>query len=164
MIRPDDADADALSPETAADLRRLREVSHLLDDSIRVPRTNYRIGIEPLVGLVPVVGDTVGVAVAIYVLSVAVRTGVPRATLARIAVVLWIDAAVGTVPVLGDIFDAYWKANLRAVRLLDARVADPETADADRRYLWRLGALGVVGSVAVLSVAVGLVWWVVRAV
>jgi hypothetical protein len=153
-----------LDPAVAADLRRLRDLSHLLDDSIRVPGTTWRVGVEPLIGLLPVVGDAVGVALSVYVLSVAVRTGVPRATLARAVVVLWIDAAVGSVPLVGDLFDAYWKANRRVVCLLDARIADPASAAADRRYLWRTGAVAAGLGVAALLVLAALVRWLLDAV
>jgi len=153
-------DADpALDPATAADLRRLRDLSHLLDDSISVPGTTYRIGLEPLIGLLPVVGDAVGMAISAYVFAVAARSGVPRATLGRIAVVLWIDAVVGSVPLLGDLFDAYWKANLRATDLLDARLANPASAAADRRYLRRLAVVVVGLSLVALAVVVALAWW-----
>jgi hypothetical protein len=129
-----------------------------------VPRTPWRIGVEPLIGLLPVVGDAVGVALSLYVLHVAVRTGVPRATLARVVIVLWVDAAVGAVPVVGDLFDAYWKANRRTVRLLDARIEDPSSAAADRRYLWWAGvAAAGLGVVSLLVLAV-LVRWLLDAV
>jgi len=164
---PTDADADTpvvavdadLDPATAADLRRLRDLSHLLDDSIRVPGTEFRVGIEPLIGLLPVVGDGVGLAVSAYVFAVATRTGVPRATLARVAFVLWLDAIVGSVPVLGDLFDAYWKANLRATRLLDARLADPASAAADRGYLRRVAVVAIALTLVVVAVLVALGWW-----
>jgi len=163
-VRSDDADpAVGLDPAVAADLRRLRDLSRLLDDSIRVPGTPWRVGLDPVIGLVPVVGDAVGAALAAYVLSVAVRTGVPRATLVRVAFVLWVDAVVGTVPIAGDLFDAYWKANRRTVGLLDARIADPSSATADRRYLWSVG-LGAVGlGVAVLVAVAAVGWWLVGA-
>jgi len=156
---PPESAGPALAPPVAADLRRLRGVSRLLDDSIRIPGTTYRVGVEPLVGLLPVVGDAAGLAFSAYVLAVAVRTGAPRATLARIGLILWLDAAVGSVPLLGDLFDAYWKANLRSTRLLDARLADPEGAAADRRYLWGAGvAVACLGLLA-LAGAVALGWW-----
>jgi hypothetical protein len=148
-----------LDPGVAADLRRLRGVSHLLDDSVRIPGTTYRVGVEPLIGLLPVVGDAAGLAFSAYVLAVAVRTGVPRATLGRIVLILWVDAAVGSVPLLGDLFDAYWKANLRSTRLLDARLADPEGVAADRRYLWRAGLLVACLGCLALAGAVALGWW-----
>jgi hypothetical protein len=146
-------------PDVAADLRRLRGLSHVLDDSIPVPGTGYRIGVEPLIGLVPVIGDAVGAALSVYVLVVAVRTGVPRATIVRIGIVLWVDATLGAVPVVGDVFDAYWKANRRAVALLEARLADPASAAADRRYLWwaGVGAAGL-GAAALLALGVVLRW------
>ena len=165
-----DADADApvvtvdadLDPTTAADLRRLRDLSHLLDDSIQVPGTEFRVGIEPLIGLLPVVGDGFGLAVSAYVFAVATRTGVPRATLARVAFVLWLDAVVGSVPVLGDLFDAYWKANLRSTRLVEARLADPASVAADRRYLRRLAVVAVALTLVVAAVHVALAWWLRR--
>ena len=153
-------DADAATP---VDLQRLRDLSHLLDDSIRVPGTDYRIGIEPLIGLLPVVGDAVGVAISAYVLAVAARSGVPRATVARVAFVLWLDAVVGSVPLVGDLFDAYWKANLRATHLLEARLADPPSVAADRRYLRRLAVVVVALTLAVVAVLVALAWWLVTA-
>jgi hypothetical protein len=152
-------DADASTP---VNIRRLRDLSHLLDDSIRVPGTEFRIGIEPLIGLLPVVGDGFGLAVSAYVFAVATRTGVPRATLARVAFVLWLDAVVGSVPVLGDCFDAYWKANLRSTRLLEARLADPASAAADRRYLRRLAAVAVALTLVVVAALAALAWWLVR--
>jgi len=151
----------ALDPATVADLRHLRDLSHLLDDSIRVPGTDYRIGVEPLLGLLPVVGDGFGLAVSAYVFGVAVRTGAPRATLLRIAFVLWIDAVVGSVPVVGDLFDAYWKANLRATRLLDARLTDPASVAADRRYLRRLAVVTALLTLLVVAVLGSLAWWLV---
>jgi len=153
---------DAVStrhPDTAVDLQRLRDLSHLLDDSIRVPGTEFRVGLEPLIGLLPVVGDAVGLAISTYVFAVAARSGVPRATLGRVAFVLWIDAVGGAVPVVGDLFDAYWKANLRVADLLDARLAHPASAAADRRYLRRLAVVAVVCTLAVAALLAALAWW-----
>ncbi|MEF8856762.1 MAG: DUF4112 domain-containing protein [Haloplanus sp.] len=142
-----------------ADLRRLRDLSHLLDASIRVPGTAFRVGIEPLIGLLPVVGDGFGLAMSMYVFAVAARSGVPRPTLGRIAFVLWIDAVVGSVPLFGDLFDAYWKANLRSTALIEARLTEPASAAADRRYLRRLVAVAAALTLAVGVLLAGLVWW-----
>lgn len=162
MSRPLDDDPVEPSPSEPLvdpDLRRLRDVSHLLDDSVRIPGTTYRVGVEPLIGLLPVVGDAAGLAFSTYVLAVAVRTGVPRATLARIGLILWLDAAVGSIPLAGDLFDAYWKANLRSTRLIDARLADPEGVAADRRYLWGVGVGVALLGLLALAGAVALGWW-----
>jgi hypothetical protein len=154
----------ARDPETAVDLRRLRDLSHLLDDSIQVPGTAFRVGIEPLIGLLPVVGDAFGLAMSTYVFAVAARSGVPRATLGRVAFVLWIDAVGGSVPLVGDLFDAYWKANLQVVDLLETRLADPGNAAADRRYLRRLVVVVAALTVAVLACLVALTWWLLESV
>lgn len=153
-------DAPSLrDPGTTVDLRRLRDLSHLLDDSIPVPGTGFRIGLEPLIGLLPVVGDAVGLAVSAYVFAVAARSGVPRATLGRVAFVLWIDTVVGSVPLVGDLFDAYWKANLQVADLLETRLADPTNAAADRRYLRRLVVVAAALTVALAACLVVLAWW-----
>jgi hypothetical protein len=154
----------ATGPSPDADVRQLRDLSHLLDEAVRVPGTRFRVGVDPIVGLLPVVGDAAGAALSAYVLGVALRSGVPRATLARIALVLWVDAAVGSVPVVGDLFDAYWKATSRSVRLLDARLADPSSAVDDRRYLRRVGIGVALLGVAALVAGAFVVRWAVAAV
>ncbi|WP_435067495.1 DUF4112 domain-containing protein [Haloplanus sp. C73] len=146
------------------DINRLLDVGRLLDDSIRIPGTSYRVGVEPLIGLLPVVGDAAGVAFSAYVLAVTVRSGAPRATVARVACILWIDAIVGTIPVVGDLFDAYWKANLRSARLLETRLADPASAAADRRYLRRLVAAVAGLSLVVTALLAAGAWWLARAI
>ena len=158
VVTVDDDARPAQDSATDVDLQRLRDLSHLLDDSIRLPG-GYRIGIEPLIGLLPVVGDGIGLAISAYVFAVAARAGVPRATLGRVAVILWLDAVVGSVPVVGDLFDVYWKAILRTANLLDARVADPASAAADRRYLRRLAVVALALTLVVGAVLVAIAWW-----
>jgi hypothetical protein len=138
--------------ETAdsARLGHLRELSRLFDSSIPVPGTDYRIGLDPILGLLPVVGDVPGATVSAYIVAEAAGMGVPRATLARMLFNLVVDAVVGSVPVAGDLFDAVWKANQRNVALLEARVDDPTAGRADRRFL-----LVVTVGLLVLLLAVG---------
>jgi hypothetical protein len=133
-----DATGDAL-PEGAR-LAHLRELSRLFDSSIRVPGTDYRIGLDPILGLLPVLGDVPGATVSAYIVAEAAAMGVPRETLARMGVNLVVDATVGSLPVVGDLFDAVWKANDRNVALLEARVGDPDADTADRRFLLALTA------------------------
>lgn len=150
------------SAPTAVDDDRYERVSRvgtLLDDAIPIPGTDYRVGLDPLVGLVPVVGDFTTAALSAYVVAEAVAAGVPRATLARMLFNLLVDAIVGSVPVLGDLFDAAWKANLRNVRLLEARAGSPEGARRDRRFL--LVVVGVL-TVLLVGVSVAAVWLLVR--
>lgn len=96
---------------------RMRLAARLLDDSIRVPGTRFRVGIDPLLGLVPGAGDALTGALSLYVVVEAARLGVSYATLVRMLANVAVDVAGGSVPLLGDVFDAAWKANVRNVEL-----------------------------------------------
>jgi hypothetical protein len=147
--------------EVEATLDRLHDISHLLDNAFRIPGTNYRVGLDPLLGLFPVVGDAPGAVLAAYIVVEAAYLGVPRETLLRMLFNLVVDATVGSLPVVGDVFDAVWKANARNVQLLEARRGDPTSGAADRRFLVVATAclLGFVLALAAASTLV--VVWVV---
>ena len=145
------------SPSPAA-VQRLRALSHLLDDSMRVPGTGVRFGLDALIGLIPGVGDAAGAAMSAYLLLEGGRMGVPRPTLLRMAGNVAIEAVVGAIPFLGDLFDVGWKANLRNLRLLEAHLASPAlTARASRR--WVFGTVTVVLLLLLASAAVA--GWIV---
>jgi hypothetical protein len=110
-------------PETRA-LGRMATVAWLLDDSIRVPGTGRRIGLDPVVGVLPVAGDLAMAALSLYVVAEAALAGVSRRTLAAMLVTIAIDAGAGSVPVVGDLFDATWKANRRNVELAARDLAE----------------------------------------
>jgi hypothetical protein len=144
------AETDEPTVSEDARLAHLRELSRLFDSSIRVPGTDYRIGLDPILGLLPVLGDVPGATVSAYIVAEAAAMGVPRETLARMGVNLVLDATLGSFPVVGDLFDAVWKANERNVRLLTERVDDPDAGTADRRFL-----LAVTAGLLVCLLAVG---------
>lgn len=117
-------------------LERLRRLGYLLDNSIPIPGTNFRIGLETIVGLVPGVGDLVGGGFSIYIVLEAARMGVPASLLTRMGWNLLVDVAVGSIPLLGDLFDAGFKANLRNLALLDRHLQVPtESRRASRRFV-----------------------------
>ncbi|MEK6282712.1 MAG: DUF4112 domain-containing protein [Acidobacteriota bacterium] len=99
----------------------LERLSWLMDDFIRLPVIGWRVGLDALVGLIPGFGDTATSLVSFYVLASAVRYGVPKVTLLRMGMNLGIDYAVGSLPFVGDLFDAWWKSNQRNVELLSKR-------------------------------------------
>jgi hypothetical protein len=103
-------------------LRRARRVATLLDDAVTIPVINRKIGLDPLVGLLPVSGDVATAVLSLYIVAEAVRSGVPRAVVARMLLNVILDTAVGSVPVVGDVFDVFWKANRRNVRLFERAV------------------------------------------
>lgn len=103
----------------------IRRLAHLLDDAVRIPGTNIRIGLDPLIGLVPGIGDFAGTVLSGYIVLAAARLGVPRRMLARMLVNLGIDAILGSVPLLGDLFDIAWRANGRNLALIETHIAAP---------------------------------------
>jgi len=115
----DPADVVLARPAEERALRRSRRLATLLDDAVRVPGTDYRVGIDPVVGLLPVGGDALGLVLSLYPVVEAVRLGASRWTVARMLANIVIDAAVGSIPLVGTVFDAVWKATDRNVDLLD---------------------------------------------
>jgi hypothetical protein len=103
-------------------LRRLERLAVLLDSAIVVPGTNIRFGIDPILGLFPGGGDVVGAALSGYIVYESWRLGVPAAGLLRMIANVLADTVLGAVPVAGDLFDAFWKANLRNIEILRAHV------------------------------------------
>jgi hypothetical protein len=132
-------------------IRRARWIARVLDDLVRVPGTRIRVGLDPVLGLVPGLGDWLAVAVSLDVIVTAARHGADAPVLGRMLGNLVLDALVGSVPLLGDVFDLGWKANRRNLALLEDLVADP--ARTRRRSRWIVG--GVLGA-AFLTVGAGL--------
>lgn len=100
-------------------LERLRSFTRVMDDGFRIPGTRFRVGLDPLLGLVPGAGDVVGAVLAGAIVIEAVRRRVPGPTLVRMAFNIAIDTGLGTVPLVGDVFDAVWKANRKNLDLLE---------------------------------------------
>ena len=138
-------------------VRHLDTLGYLLDDSIPIPGTGLRVGLDAVIGLIPGVGDIAGVVLSSWIVLQAARLGVGAAVLARMLLNLVIDGVVGAVPRLGDLFDAGWKANDRNLRLLHRALESPDAA--------RRSSAAVVLGVALLLVAlvVGTIWlaWMV---
>lgn len=101
-----------------AALEQLNNLAWLLDNSIRIPLLNYRIGLDAIIGLIPGLGDVAGLLVSSLIVVGAIRLGVPPVLIMRMMLNLVIEAVIGLVPVLGDLFDATFKANVRNVQLL----------------------------------------------
>lgn len=105
------------APNLEADLRKARQIAMLLDSQFEV--AGVKFGMDAIVGLVPGVGDAITTVVGLYPLYVARRHGLGRWVTTRMAGNLLLDFALGTLPVLGDIFDVAFKANLKNLALLE---------------------------------------------
>lgn len=116
----------ALSPnDTHPALQRLRGISHILDNAIAIPGLGYRVGLDPLIGLLPGGGDLMTGLISVYIVAEAARLGTPAATLGRMGLNILLELLVGTVPMVGDLFDVVWKANAQNVALLERHIRSP---------------------------------------
>jgi len=100
-------------------LSRVSNVAHALDSAWGVPGTNLRLGLDSVLGLIPGAGDLVAMGLSGYLLWEAYRHGASRGTLMRMASNIAIDTGIGSIPLLGDLFDVFWKSNRRNMRLLE---------------------------------------------
>ena len=141
-------------------LARARALTKLLDSAARVPGTNFRFGLDPVLGLIPGLGDVAGAALSGYVVILASRLGAPKSVIVRMLGNVAIDTVAGAMPVVGDLFDAGWKSNTRNLALLERHVGLPTTERAaSRAVVWL-----TVAALAVLALgAVALAIFVVRA-
>lgn len=127
-----DIDFDGELPETVdrAAIRRMRTVARLFDDAVRVPGTDFSIGIDPILGALPVAGDVVSAGFSLYIVLESARLGVSFKTLLKMLATITVDTTVGSVPVLGTIFDSFWKANQWNVKMALEDLAE-EAGGAD---------------------------------
>jgi hypothetical protein len=105
--------------------RRLARLAWLLDNAIEIPGTRFRVGLDPILGLIPGLGDLLGVLASSYIVREAARIGAPASVLTRMAFNVAIDGIIGLVPFAGDVFDAAWKANVRNYKLLEQHIDNP---------------------------------------
>jgi len=131
-------------------------LSHLLDDCFRVPGTTIRFGLDGIVGFIPGAGDVItGIASCVIIVAAWAR-GVSYVTLARMLANWGIEVVLGSVPVLGNLFDIGWKANRRNYKLLTGSLADPQGA---RRRSLLFFAVLCVGLAALLVAPLVLLGW-----
>ena len=117
--------------------KSIERLGWIMDDLFRVPVLGWRFGLDALVGLIPGFGDTGTTLVSFYILAAGVRYRVPKITLARMGLNIAIDYVVGSLPVVGDIADAWWKSNRMNIELLRKRATVPaEEARSGRLSDW----------------------------
>jgi hypothetical protein len=141
---------DERSKRFVAFERRFSFVSRLLDDLVAVPGTSHRIGLDPIVGLIPVVGDAVSGIVGFWLISEALRFGIPRVVVARMALNTALDLLLGAVPLVGDLFDVVSRSNSRNLELFRRHALAP---GASTRGDWLVLA-------GVVAVVLGVLWLV----
>jgi hypothetical protein len=151
------SDRDLTVP--ASRIEYLRRITWWMDQGLRVPGTSFRFGLDPIIGLVPGFGDAVGAILGGAILMEAVRHRAANYTLVRMSGNIALDALIGAVPLVGDLFDFGWKANTRNLALLERHLESPvEAHGSDRRHVIVVGALIALVTGLVIAGGIFLVW------
>ena len=115
-------------------LRRIRKIAKLLDTAIGIPGTKFRIGLDPILGLLPGGGDLIGAGISAYMIYLAASFGLEKPKITQMVKNIALETFVGFIPIAGDIFDFYFKANIRNLDILEQHLAqtdDIEQIEAD---------------------------------
>lgn len=152
----------AISRETQrrSAVARTDRLANVLDTLFRIPGTGMRFGIDPILGLIPGVGDAAGLVLSAYLIMEAARSGASRAVLLRMLFNVGVDSLLSIVPVAGDLLDAGWKANTRNLALLRRHLDDPPAAHAASRtfVVLLISGLVILFAATVIS-AIAVVRW-----
>lgn len=135
VTRGSDLESDdrGASARRAGTMKRLDALAYALDNSIRIPGTGARVGLDAIIGLIPGIGDAAGTAMSAYIVIQAARIGAPVTVIIRMLLNVGLETVVGAVPVVGDLFDAGWKANARNMALLRGAVDAPDAVHRSSR-------------------------------
>jgi len=146
-------------------LERLRWIAQLLDSRYRVPGTQIRFGLDPVLDLIPGIGDLVSPIFALLVIVQGLRQRVPKVILLRMLFNALIDALIGAVPLVGAVGDVFWRANLRNLDLLE-RHAQPGRPPTRADYVFVFSIAALFGIVIAIPVGVGifLMYWIIKTV
>lgn len=148
-----EVDFDVLPPGTTHDKTDLsRLIAWILDDLVRVPGTNFRIGLDPVVGLIPGLGDGSTAVFSSVILLQSLRAGVPRIVIVRMALNILINSLLGAVPGIGDVFSAWFKSNRKNYNLLQKHAG---TRRVSTRADW-VFVIALIGSVLLIGLGISL--------
>ena len=146
-----------LHAKRRAGLARIQRLAWWLDDVVRIPGIDRRVGVDGIIGLVPFAGDLVGAGLSSLLVIEAVRLGAPKRVWARMGLNMGLDFVIGLVPVFGDLFDFYWKSNRRTERLMRRWLESATTTETEPRSRWP-GALGLTLGLACALTATTVLW------
>jgi hypothetical protein len=154
-----DVDWEVLPPEEKRKRQGLEPLfkwlAYIMDDVVRVPGTKFRFGLDPLLGLIPGIGDTSSALVSAIALVQAVRVGVPKILLMRMAANIFVNEIIGVVPVVGDAFSFWFKSNARNYEILKHHrfgSSPPRASD----WLFVVGILAALVVIVCVGIAISL--------
>jgi len=150
--------AETVSPQPIDN--HLERIALLMDQSIRIPGTGIRFGLDPVIGFFfPVAGDAIGAIVSAYIVLVSVKYGLPKIVIARMVFNIAADFVVGSIPFLGDAADFVWKVNTRNLRLLN-KYASGKRGSFWSDWAWVLILFGVL--FVLLFGVIALIFWSIK--
>lgn len=132
----------------------------LLDSAVKIPGTPWYLGLDPIIGLIPGIGDLLANLIGITILGLAARLQVPRIVLARMSLNLMVNGAIGSIPVAGDLFSVWFRSHARNARLLREAATQPSRATGGD-WLYVASIMGVTALVLILAVA-AVLWVIVK--
>jgi hypothetical protein len=132
---------------------RIKRVTYVLDEVVPIPGTGQKVGLDPVVGLIPVVGDVIGAIVGSWIILEAARFGIPRVALGRMIVNMLVDLGIGAIPLIGDVFDVVSRSNSANLSIFRRHALDPDATTADHQAFF-------VGLVLLLVGAIWLIAWI----
>ena len=150
--------SDSEPTTRTAEFKRLKQMARVLDSAITLPG-GFRIGLDGMVGLIPGIGDAIGASAATYIVIRAAQMGASTTSLIRMMWNIILEAIVGAVPLLGDLFDFIWKANDKNIALLEKQ-ADRLTGPGDAKKKLTTATLLLLGAFIVVLIGVlALAFW-----
>ncbi len=133
-------------------------LAKILDTTVKIPGTPFYVGLDPLLGLIPGIGDMIANLIGTVILILAARLRVPQIVIARMSLNLLINGTVGAVPILGDLFSIWFRSHARNAELL-RRAATQPSRETQQARLYVAGIIG--GTVVLLALAIAAVLWIV---
>jgi hypothetical protein len=164
-MRPEPVEPEIIPPGAQPEHKGLTDdtlavLASLLDDVFRIPGTPIRFGIDPLIGLIPGLGDLISSLASFLIIFAAWQRGLPRVTMGRMVANVAIDTLLGSVPVAGDMFDVAWKSNRKNLRLLQ-RASAPRSRSQNWRDWAFLVAVAAI-TVVLATVPLLVLWLIIR--
>ena len=126
---------------------RLRRLSERLDETFRIPGTNHKVGIESIIGAIPLVGDLIGGLISTYIIYSGIKMGVGPKIITQMAVNIVIDFAIGSIPIVGDLFDFIWKSNMKNIELIEKTTA---LDNEENKINYLIAASLIIGLVSIM--------------
>lgn len=146
-------------------VNHLRKVADAMDSAVAIPGTNYRVGADGIIGLIPGVGDVFGLVVSSYFILLSAQLRIPKPVLVRMFVNVAIDAAIGAIPFVGDLFDFVWKSNRKNLALLEKALSAPQVAQKNSVvFLIAMVVVMIAGLIGLIALIAWIITMVIGAI